>query len=182
MVRLANIRRRLRAEDGFSLAEALVAATLTVTVLFALYALFDITVRAYDSGGARIEAIQNARVGLERMQRELRAAHPYGDGSLLRVHESDEISFQIKPGETPQEIRYTFSSPGVLRRNGQQLARSLDASDGLRLEYCATPTECSAAVTDEGEIRLVRVTLNVRPSGAADEALALTTDVLLRNR
>ena len=50
---------------GFTLVEVLVAATMMFAMLFALYAIFDVSVRAFGYGGDRLEAIGNARLALE---------------------------------------------------------------------------------------------------------------------
>ena len=49
----------------------------TVAVLFALYGIFDTSVRAFGYGGDRIEAVGDARLALSRMEREIRGAYPY---------------------------------------------------------------------------------------------------------
>jgi prepilin-type N-terminal cleavage/methylation domain-containing protein len=67
----------LREEGGFTLPEVLVAMTLMVVVLFALYAIFDMSVRVFGFGNDKVEAVENARLGLEKMEREIRAAYPY---------------------------------------------------------------------------------------------------------
>jgi type II secretory pathway component PulJ len=64
-------------ETGFTLVEVLVSATMMFGVLFALYAIFDVSVRAFGYGGDRLEAVGNARLALGRMEREIRAAYPY---------------------------------------------------------------------------------------------------------
>ncbi len=66
-----------REEGGFTLAEVMVAMTMMVVVLFALHAVFDATVRIFGLGGDRLEAVESARLGLEKMQKEIRAAYPY---------------------------------------------------------------------------------------------------------
>ena len=77
----------LRDEDGFTLPEVLVAATMMVVVLFALYSIFDASIRVLSFGNDEVEATENARLGLQRMEREIRAAYPYdkpaGDTHLL---------------------------------------------------------------------------------------------------
>ncbi|HZB10194.1 MAG TPA: type II secretion system protein [Rubrobacter sp.] len=76
MVNLA--RRYLRKQEaGFTLVEVLVSAMMMFGVLFALYAIFDVSVRAFGYGGDRLEAVGNARLALGRMEREIRAAYPY---------------------------------------------------------------------------------------------------------
>ncbi|HSK99337.1 MAG TPA: prepilin-type N-terminal cleavage/methylation domain-containing protein [Rubrobacteraceae bacterium] len=81
MVKTARAGEILREERGFTLAEVMVAMTMMVVVLFALHAVFDATVRIFDLGGDRLEAVESARLGLEKMQREIRAAYPYDAAS-----------------------------------------------------------------------------------------------------
>jgi hypothetical protein len=57
--------------------EVLVSAMMMFGVLFALYAIFDVSVRAFGYGGDRLEAVGNTRLALGRMEREIRAAYPY---------------------------------------------------------------------------------------------------------
>jgi prepilin-type N-terminal cleavage/methylation domain-containing protein len=71
----------LREEGGFTLPEVLVTMTLMVVVFLALYAIFDMSVKVFDFGNDKVEAVENARLGLERMEREIRAAYPYDKGA-----------------------------------------------------------------------------------------------------
>ncbi|MDQ4127119.1 MAG: prepilin-type N-terminal cleavage/methylation domain-containing protein [Actinomycetota bacterium] len=178
-------RRSLVDEGGFTLTEVLVAMTMMVVVLFSLYAVFETTVRVFDLAGDELEAAENARLGLGRMEREIRAAYPQAGGVLLSTWEPTLIAFQNKPTDDPPEtVVYSLSagSPNYLRRNGQRLAGPLAGSEGLRFAYCKSATDCSSAVGSEGEIALVRVTLGVRAAGDPDTTQVLTTDVALRNR
>ena len=74
---MVNRFERRNGEAGFTLIEVLVAAAMMFAVLFALYAVFDVSVRAFGYGGDRMEAVGNARLALGRMEREIRAAYPY---------------------------------------------------------------------------------------------------------
>jgi prepilin-type N-terminal cleavage/methylation domain-containing protein len=71
----------LREEGGFTLPEVLVAMTLMVVVLLTLYSIFDMSVRVFGFGNDKVEAVENARLGLEKMAREVRAAYPYDKGA-----------------------------------------------------------------------------------------------------
>lgn len=64
-------------ESGFTLPEMLVTMIIMVIVLFSLYNIFDMSVRVFGFGNGKVEANENARLGLERMEREIRAAYPY---------------------------------------------------------------------------------------------------------
>ena len=172
-------------EGGFTLAEVLVTVTMMVTVLFALYAIFDTSVRIFGYGNDELEALESARLGLSRMEREIRAAYPHDGGTLIDSGGTDEISFQSKPESGPaRTITYSLSdgSSSYLSRNGQRMVGPLDGPEGVRFEYCATPTSCSSPMADEPGTYLVRITINARVQGETDATRTLTTDVLLRNR
>jgi len=186
VVSLAGLRRRLpRNESGFTLPEVLVAMTMMLTVLFALYAIFDTSVRIFRYGSDELEAAASARLGLERMEREIRASYPHDGGILLDAGGEDEITFRNRPDSgPPRTITYDLSDgpSSYLRRNGQRMAGPLDGAGGVRFAYCTTPTSCSSPMTTEAGIHLVRITLNTRVPGATDATRSLTTDVFLRNR
>lgn len=186
MVSASGPRRRpLADEGGVTLAEALVAMTMMTIVLFSLYAVFDTTVRVFELAGEDLEAAENARLGLSRMGREIRAAYPQAGGVLLGTWEPTRIAFRNKPTEDPPEaIVYGVSGspPFHLRRNGQRLVGPLDGAGGIRFAYCKSAADCSSTVISEGEISLVRVTLRVKTPGDPDTTWTMTTDVALRNR
>jgi prepilin-type N-terminal cleavage/methylation domain-containing protein len=69
--------RLLREEGGFTLPEVLVAMTIMIVVLFALYSIFDMSIRVFSFSNDKVEATENARLGLEKMEREIRATYPY---------------------------------------------------------------------------------------------------------
>ena len=96
----------MREEGGFTLPEVLVAMTLMVVVFFALYAIFDMSIEVFGFGNDKVEAVENARLGLEKMEREIRAAYPYDKGAgrdhlfwspgypaMGEIPPSDRISF-----------------------------------------------------------------------------------------
>jgi len=73
-------------ESGFTLAEMMVTIVIWIVVLFALYSLFDMSLRAFSVGNNKTEAVENARLGLEKMEREIRQAYAYdraNDNTLL---------------------------------------------------------------------------------------------------
>ena len=55
----------------------MVSIMVMIMVLFALYSIFDMSLRLFDFGNDKVEATENARLGLEKVERELRAAYPY---------------------------------------------------------------------------------------------------------
>jgi type II secretory pathway component PulJ len=69
---LANMRRRLGAEEGFSLAELLMAATISLLIVSAGTMMFTTAVRSQTGLSSRDHAIQQGRTAMERMIREIR--------------------------------------------------------------------------------------------------------------
>jgi prepilin-type N-terminal cleavage/methylation domain-containing protein len=173
-----------RDESGFTLPELLVTMTMMLTVLFALYSIFDTSVRIFRHGKDELKAVEDARLGLERMEREIRAAYPRDDGTLISVAGEREITFQNRPGNGPPEtITYSLSSgsSSYLRRNDQRVVGPLDGADGLTFAYCTSAEVCSPTISEERSIKLVRMTLNVRIPGPTHATQTITTDVFLRN-
>ncbi len=68
--------RLFREESGFTLPEMLVTMMIMLVVLFALYSIFDMSIRVFSFGNNKVEAAENARLGVEKIQREMRAAFP----------------------------------------------------------------------------------------------------------
>lgn len=197
--------RRLAGEDGFTLPEALVAMVMMAAVLFALYAVFDAGVRVFGAGRDRAEAVQAARLGLTRMEREIRAAYPQarasGDSTLLKYFGEDRLAFAndlngnrrtVDPAtglaEAGEGISYTTSAEGAPLRNGRLLVESAGDVDGdgraLTFEYLdasGNPVESG----DERDVGLVRLELEISvdsETGGEPIERVLGTGVALRNR
>lgn len=76
-MKLVHARERLsKDERGFTLPEMMVTMVIMIVMLFSLYSIFDMSLRVFSFGNDEVEATENARIGLERMERELRAAYP----------------------------------------------------------------------------------------------------------
>ncbi|HEX2740114.1 MAG TPA: hypothetical protein VHM69_06680 [Rubrobacter sp.] len=191
-----QVRRLLREESGFSLAELLVTMLMMLLVMFALYSIFDMSLRVFSFGNDKTEAVENARLGLERMERELRGAYPYerSAGNLtlfpgFAANPSNSITFgndldadrQIQSDTSTEQVAYSLSGDEILR-NGKPLVEFVQP-DGLTFTYCKTLTSCPSSIS-ESEIKLVRIDLAVSVDrGTGNPATqTLSTDVTLRNR
>ncbi|MDP9437890.1 MAG: prepilin-type N-terminal cleavage/methylation domain-containing protein [Actinomycetota bacterium] len=75
----------MRDERGFTLPEMLVTMVIMIVVLFALYSIFDMSLRVFSFGNNKVEAVQSARAGLEKMEREIRQAYKY-DSAASQNH------------------------------------------------------------------------------------------------
>jgi type II secretory pathway component PulJ len=199
---------RRRGEAGFTLVEVLVAATMMFAVLFALYAVFDVSVRAFGYGGDRIQAVGDARLALGRMEREIRAAYPYDptstppkrylfvdplDPTKPAVPTATRIAFGNETGGdrkigASEVVGYYLSGHDLKRSKGGSVQTLVDsvATDGLRFTPCRSADDCPPAVdvTDEAVIRLVRIELAVEVERRGEDPARqkLATDVYLRNR
>ncbi len=191
-------------ESGFTLPEVLVSMAMMGTVLFALYAVFDASVRVFGAGRDRVEAVQEARLGLARMERELRAAYPpdkvNGNVALLADFGEEHIVFYndlngnrrtVDPPtglpEAGERISYRISGSGKPLRNGNRLiwsAEDIDG-DGRALTFGYSDQNGDPVVSGEGaDVALVKVRLEVSVGPATGEPVerSLGTSVALRNR
>jgi type II secretory pathway component PulJ len=201
-------RRLSKEEGGFTLVEMLVAATMMFAMLIALYAVFDASVRAFGYGGDRLEAVENARLAMSKMEREIRAAHPYdltsdppksylflnpANTTQPAVPTATRIVFGNEVGGDrrivgSEVIGYYLSGHELKRSKGGSIQTLVDSvsTDGLRFTLCRSADECppALAITNEAEIRVVRIelTVEVRHLGEDPTRQTLTTDVYLRNR
>jgi type II secretory pathway pseudopilin PulG len=125
--------RLLREERGFTLPEALVTMMIMIVVLFALYSIFDMTIKIFSFGNDKVEATENARIGLETMEREIRAAYP-----VDRVNGLQHIFFApgfpatpARPG--PQTITFgnDLSSPNRKVDPGEEITYELRVSQNF---------------------------------------------------
>lgn len=185
----------------------MVTMMMMLMVMFALYSIFDMSIRVFSFGNDKTEAVENARLGLERMERELRAAYPYNktdsdttNDNLIYAYtpasavpqNQSTISFfndlngnNIEDGS--ERISYSLSgaSPPALLRNGDPVVEFVQPG-GLNFTFCKVSTNCnpvSPPSLTEGEVKLVRVELKVRVKrGATAATQTLRTDVTLRNR
>jgi type II secretory pathway component PulJ len=207
---MVNLARRYswKVETGFTLVEVLVCAMMMFGVLFALYAIFDVSVRAFGYGGDRLEAVGIARLALGRMEREIRAAYPYDltsdpprrylfldptDPTRPAVPSATRIAFGNETGgdhsiDGSEVIGYYLSGHDLKRSKGSSAQTLVDSvpTDGLRFTLCRSPDDCppALAITNEAEIGLVRIelTVEVRRRGQDPARQTLATDVYLRNR
>jgi hypothetical protein len=162
-----------------------------IMVLFALYSVFDMSLRVFSFGNDKVEAVENARLGLEKMERELRGAYPYDKAA------GEEVlfpSFGPNPSRTitfgndldgnrivdvpAEQVTYALSASGrrrTLLRNGQPTAEFVEPG-GLTFEYL---DEFGEPAASEADVSLVHIALRVDVN---DRAQTLATDVALRNR
>jgi type II secretory pathway pseudopilin PulG len=185
---------KLHEEEGFTLPEALVSMVMMAVVLFALYAVFDASVRVFGAGRDEAEAAQNARLGLARMEREIRSAYPRdkadGDTTLLTDFGETHIVFgndldgDRRIGDPAESVSYATNTAGVPTRNGVRLVESAGDVDGEALTFEYLDAE-GATATEEADVAMVGIRLEISvdgPAGSRPVERILRTTVALRNR
>ncbi len=191
-------RRLAREESGFTLTEVLVTMVMMITVMFALYSIFDMSLRVFSFGNDKIEAVENARLGMQRMERELRAAYPYtkldGDSTNNDLfpsygsNPSDSITFsndfdgdrQVDTDTSTEEITYSLSG-SELQRNSQPLVDFV-VPGSMQFEYFEADGSTPASSESDAEIVRISFTTEVDRGLGGPARQTLTTDVALRNR
>lgn len=203
--------RLLREEKGFTLAEVMVTMIIMLIVLFSLYSIFDMGLQVFSFGNSNVEATENARQGLEKMDREIQAAYAYDKGATtadthlfdtwtatgIRFGNDLNGNMKIECGTPCEKIAYrVYETPAgsgsyALGRDNSSANNSLQPVVEYVDYVSATDTGLAftylkadgTAATTEAEIAVVRIQLRIRVrNGFGDGRQTLTTDVALRNR
>ena len=176
-----------------TLAELLVALLVLGLLLAAVGGLLENGERVYAFGSGRLESQQNARVGLDRMVREIRQAGfggPSTSFSAVSVAEPRRIvvHFDLNGdgviAGNPETVTWRLSG-GVLRRDAGGGAQPvIDGVRDLELSYfdaAGAPTMNPDAVRSVA-IRLTTEPENFAPDPARPARTTFSTRVRLRNR
>lgn len=133
-MREAVKRSLLLEEKGFTLVEVLITMTVMIMILFALYSIFDMGIRVFTFGNNKVEAVENARLGLEKMEREMRAAYPYdranNQNQLFWVYNSPTTA-QVPPnnptapGTSPGPVTFGNNLNSNYRISGDEATESI---------------------------------------------------------
>jgi prepilin-type N-terminal cleavage/methylation domain-containing protein len=202
-LRISGARARfLREERGFTLTEMMVTIVIFIVTLFALYSVFDMSVKVFMLGNNKAEAMGNARQGLETMEREIRQAYALNRGAgntqLLTAIEPTEIEFGNDldgngiiecPSEVTCEI-ISYSLPDgtstLMRTSGGAPQPAVEHVDYVEFTYYSVDENgVTTETADESQVALVRIDLGITvdPPGPNNRATQeLTTEVDLRNR
>ena len=129
-----RMRRLAYEEGGFTLPEMMVTMVVMIVVLLALYSIFDMSIRVFSFGNDKVEAAENARFGLEKLERELRAAFPHykanNQNHLFWVYNSPSTA-QLPPntptpgGTSPGPIAFGNDLNGNGKIAGDEATESI---------------------------------------------------------
>lgn len=182
--------RFVKDESGFTLPEVLVAMVMMLTVMFALYSIFDMSLKVFSFGNDKTEAVENARIGVAKMERELRAAYPEdraNDNETLLFPDTnaDTIVFRNdldgnRIAEPDEEIRYYVSADDekLLRKEGSGSGDGDSVAESLSsLNFDYQTAQGAPTTFDAAEIVEIELVVNVD-----GRTQTINTDVALRNR
>jgi Tfp pilus assembly protein PilW len=134
MIKSAGKYRFLEEERGFSLAEMMTTIVIMIVVFFALHSIFDMSVRLFAFGNNKAEAVESARVGLEKMEREIRAAYPVDSNDPANSHlffSANGLTSNPPPA-LPTETQITFGND---LGSGGAGNRVIECPDAASCEY-----------------------------------------------
>lgn len=191
------------AERGSALAETLIAGALSSFVLLGLYLMYETNQVGFTKGERQADIQQNARIGLDRIVRELRLAGSdpsaiLGGGAAAFVAaETDRVQFyaDVNSDGTTDRVEYRFDAPArVIRRQfwksaaatatagGQQLARSVTALTFAYYDGSDTLLPTPVASSRLGSIRRVSVTVTTADTVTGQFAQPFTMQANVRPR
>ncbi len=181
-----------------------------LTVMFALYSIFDMSLRVFSFGNDKTEATENARIGLAKMEREIRAAYPYDkadpaspDETLLDTWMEDEIVFgnalngdrtiecQSDGSAECETIGYEVYTPDESDTDALGRSNSPAMINQAAVEYVEDLSftyydengdTLTPGSADETDVVAVGISLEIKVPGDPPRTQELSTRVSLRNR
>jgi len=148
-------KRIVREEAGFTLPEMLVTMMIMIVVMFALYSIFDMSIRVFSFSNDKVEATANARLGMEKMEREVRAAYP-----VDRINGKQHVFFPsgspdpaISTPVLPAQQSITFGNDIP---SGGLPNRKIDPGEAITYELRHRNGSVCPATGTEGVCALVR--------------------------
>jgi competence protein ComGC len=173
----SHVKSLLRDERGFTMAEMLVVIPLMLLIFFAVFNLYEVSVREQDRGDARVRGIVQQKNGLERMTRELR------DSVSLKYQNSEVLDAQISSGGPWARYdcsgtsckRYQGATQGSLTTGPVTIVGSVHSA-----EFQTLSNNGGTLVPDYVNPTYVAVTLRVSVKGATNP-LVLSDGFNLRN-
>jgi prepilin-type N-terminal cleavage/methylation domain-containing protein len=186
-----TMRKLVRSQDGFTLAELLVVTAVLGLILAAVFSLLQSGQQAYTMGSNRVEVQQNARVALELMTRELRAAQ-----SITTLGGVGDITFTVcDPATmaacTPVSVQYQLSGTNLNRISGGTTTTIIGGVQNLNMTYCdvwnPASNSCTTAAANAAAVKVIRVQLTAKAEDAAatgsagDRRMTVESTIRLRN-
>ena len=115
---LSTRERFLKDEMGFTLSEVLVTTIIMSFILLALASLFDASLKVYSFGNNKLEAVESARVAMDKMEREMRQAYYYDltsnpQKTYLLLNPADPTTALTVPPTDVTQVTFGNDLPGA---------------------------------------------------------------------
>ena len=111
----------IKNKKGFTLSELIIAISLTLIIISSAYVIYTISQKSFKTGSQKDELTQNAKIGLEKISRELRETSkititlpPTGDDP--ENPPANEITFRDANYSNIRYINYYLSDNNLNRR------------------------------------------------------------------
>lgn len=185
------MRRLLRSQRGFTLAELLVVTAVLGLIFAAVGMVMQKGQEAYTFGSNRVEVQQNARVALDLVTRELRSAQ-----SITTLGGAGDVTFTVcDPASmatcTPVTVQYQLSGTNLNRISGGTTATIIGGVTGLTMTYCAVwnpvTNTCTTPAASAAAVTVIRVQLTAKTEDGAstgslaDRRTTMESTIRLRN-
>ena len=177
------MRRLLRDQRGFSLAELLVVTAVLGLVMTAVVVVQQKGQQLYTYGSNRVEAQQNARVALDVMTRELRSAQ-----QILTLGSASNVTFL---NQDSVQVQYQLSGTNLNRVSGGNTETIIGGVQTLTMTYCAVwnavGNSCTTAAGTPAAVTVIVVQLvartedNASGGSAGDRRMTVESAIRLRN-
>ena len=161
---------------GTTLVELVVVVAVMTLVMGAIVPLFTHMRRSWDTWQNTSEAVQNGRVLIDHMHRNLAEAT-----QITAVSNSSQTSGYIEFVDNNNTIQRYQIGTGNYVEFGEPGSLALLAGPVSQLQFtCHDDTDLSAAITDVNSIRCVKVQSTVVNAGAEGQDRVFTTSAYLR--
>lgn len=174
---------RGQGEDGFTVAELLVAITLTAVVMAFVTGTVVSALRAQRRQTVQVAALNDAKLAFERVTRDIRGADPLQEAAPDRISLDVQLEDATIRTVTYERAAGATSLTATEAATGERtLVGDLVPGQPLFLFHLADgSTSAGAPTLDLRSVVSITVRLQVEPGGGAGRVVDLTNRVLLRN-
>lgn len=178
---LGNLRRRGRGEDGFTLIELLIASALGVVVIGSAITILVAALRSEPATTERNAEIQQARVLMERMTRELRQGAAITTQTPTQITLVTYVNSATCGGPSSQTARLCQVTYTCAGGTCSRLERDTNGSGAGAARTEVTGLSGDPVFAYSGDSRFVAITLEFPAADGDDDSITLRDGVTLRN-
>src|SRR5215208_3816995 len=126
----------------------LITLIIMSVVLMSLGSIFDMSVRIFSFGNNKVEAVESARIGMEKMEREIRAAYPVdiNNGKAYLFFGANGLTSN-PPQAMPTANQSTFGNERGAEGAGNGKVDCLTAANCEDIPYKLSPPSNAAPCT-----------------------------------